>query len=81
MFGVQPMLLDNEAHAIEARARAASRGAVVGMPLAIKGQGIYAVVTTNAEVGPDEVLREELVAWVRHETGPIATPEVIQFAP
>jgi acetyl-CoA synthetase len=58
-----------------------AEAAVVGMPHAIKGQGIYAFVTTNAEVEPDEALRKELVAWVRHEIGPIATPDVIQFAP
>jgi acetyl-CoA synthetase len=58
-----------------------AEAAVVGMPHDIKGQGIYAFVTTNAEVEPDEALRKELVAWVRHEIGPIATPDVIQFAP
>jgi len=58
-----------------------AEAAVVGMPHAIKGQGIYAYVTTNAEVEPDEALRSELVKWVRSEIGPIATPDVIQFAP
>ena len=58
-----------------------AEAAVVGMPHAIKGQGIYAFVTTNADVEPDEALRCELVQWVRHEIGPIATPDVIQFAP
>jgi acetyl-CoA synthetase len=58
-----------------------AEAAVVGMPHAIKGQGIYAFVTTNADVEPDEALRRELVQWVRHEIGPIATPDVIQFAP
>jgi acetyl-CoA synthetase len=58
-----------------------AEAAVVGMPHDIKGQGIYAFVTTNAEVDPDEALRRELVQWVRHEIGPIATPDVIQFAP
>jgi acetyl-CoA synthetase len=58
-----------------------AEAAVVGMPHDIKGQGIYAFVTTNAEVEPDEALRKELVQWVRHEIGPIATPDVIQFAP
>ncbi|MDZ3832206.1 MAG: acetate--CoA ligase [Sphingopyxis sp.] len=58
-----------------------AEAAVVGMPHDIKGQGIYAFVTTNAEVDPDEALRKELVQWVRHEIGPIATPDVIQFAP
>jgi acetyl-CoA synthetase len=58
-----------------------AEAAVVGMPHAIKGQGIYAFVTTNVEVEPDEALRQELVRWVRSEIGPIATPDVIQFAP
>ncbi len=58
-----------------------AEAAVVGMPHAIKGQGIYAYVTTNAEIEPDEALRKELVQWVRREIGPIATPDVIQFAP
>jgi acetyl-CoA synthetase len=58
-----------------------AEAAVVGMPHPIKGQGIYAYVTTNAEVEPDEALRAELVKWVRTEIGPIATPDVIQFAP
>ncbi|MEJ2410279.1 MAG: acetate--CoA ligase [Novosphingobium sp.] len=58
-----------------------AEAAVVGMPHEIKGQGIYAFVTCNSEVEPDEALRKELVQWVRHEIGPIATPDVIQFAP
>ena len=58
-----------------------AEAAVVGMPHDIKGQGIYAFVTTNVEVEPDEALRKELVQWVRREIGPIATPDVIQFAP
>jgi len=58
-----------------------AEAAVVGMPHEIKGQGIYAFVTTNVEVEPDDALRRELVQWVRHEIGPIATPDVIQFAP
>ncbi|WP_408588074.1 acetate--CoA ligase [Novosphingobium sp.] len=58
-----------------------AEAAVVGMPHDIKGQGIYAFVTCNAEIEPDEALRKELIAWVRHEIGPIATPDVIQFAP
>ena len=58
-----------------------AEAAVVGMPHDIKWQGIYAFVTTNADVEPDEALRKELVQWVRHEIGPIATPDVIQFAP
>ena len=66
--------------ALVAHAKVAE-AAVVGMPHEIKGQGIYAFVTTNANVEPDEALRKELVQWVRHEIGPIATPDVIQFAP
>ena len=58
-----------------------AEAAVVGMPHEIKGQGIYAYVTVNADVQPDEDLRKELVNWVRKEIGPIATPDVIQFAP
>ncbi|EGD57621.1 acetyl-coenzyme A synthetase [Novosphingobium nitrogenifigens DSM 19370] len=58
-----------------------AEAAVVGMPHEIKGQGIYAFVTCNAEVDPDDALRKELVQWVRQEIGPIATPDVIQFAP
>jgi acetyl-CoA synthetase len=58
-----------------------AEAAVVGMPHDLKGQGIYAYVTLNAgEVG-DETLRKQLIAHVRTEIGPIATPDVIQFAP
>ncbi|KTF68247.1 acetate--CoA ligase [Sphingomonas sp. HT-1] len=66
--------------ALVAHARVAE-AAVVGMPHAIKGQGIYAYVTLNAGEAESETLRRELVQWVRHEIGPIATPDVIQFAP
>ena len=66
--------------ALVAHAKVAE-AAVVGMPHEIKGQGIYAFVTCNADVTPDEALRKELIAWVRREIGPIATPDVIQFAP
>ena len=58
-----------------------AEAAVVGMPHDVKGQGIYAYVTINADIEPDEALRAELVQWVRKEIGPIATPDVIQFAP
>ena len=58
-----------------------AEAAVVGMPHDIKGQGIYAYVTVNAGVDADDALRRELVKWVRKEIGPIATPDVIQFAP
>jgi acetyl-CoA synthetase len=66
--------------ALVAHAKVAE-AAVVGMPHDIKGQGIYAYVTTNAEVEPDEALRKELLQWVRTEIGPIATPDAIHFAP
>jgi len=46
-----------------------------------KGQGIYAYVTLMAGEEPTEALRKELVNWVRKEIGPIASPDVIQFAP
>ncbi len=55
--------------------------AVVGFPHDIKGQGIYAYVTLKADTEPTEALRKELVAWVRKEIGPIAAPDVIQWAP
>ena len=58
-----------------------SEAAVVGYPHNIKGQGIYAYVTLMAGVEPSETLRKELVAWVRKDIGPIASPDLIQFAP
>ncbi len=58
-----------------------AEAAVVGMPHPLKGQGIYAYVTLNADVEDSEDLRRELSQWVRREIGPIATPDVIQFAP
>lgn len=58
-----------------------SEAAVVGYPHDIKGQGIYAYVTPPAGVEPTEELRTELVKWVRKEIGPVATPDLIQFAP
>ncbi|KEQ54586.1 acetate--CoA ligase [Sphingobium chlorophenolicum] len=60
---------------------AVAEAAVVGFPHDIKGQGIYAYVTLNSGEEPSEDLRKALVAWVRGEIGPIATPDVIQFAP
>ena len=58
-----------------------AEAAVVGCPHDIKGQGIYAYVTLIAgETGNDE-LKKELVAWVRKEIGPIATPDYLQWAP
>jgi acetyl-CoA synthetase len=58
-----------------------SEAAVVGYPHDIKGQGIYAYVTLMAGEQPSEALRKELVGWVRKEIGPIAAPDLIQFAP
>ena len=58
-----------------------SEAAVVGYPHDIKGQGIYAYVTLMAGTEPSEELRKELVAWVRKDIGPIASPDQIQFAP
>ncbi len=57
-----------------------AEAAVVGMPHEIKGQGIYAYVTLNAGVDGTDALKKELVAHVRKEIGPIATPDKIQFA-
>jgi len=58
-----------------------AEAAVVGFPHDIKGQGIYAYVTLIAGEEPTDALRKELTQWVRTEIGPIATPDVIQFAP
>ena len=58
-----------------------AEAAVVGYPHDIKGQGIYAYVTLNADATPSEDLRKALVLWVRHEIGPFAAPDVIQWAP
>jgi acetyl-CoA synthetase len=58
-----------------------SEAAVVGYPHDIKGQGIYAYVTLMVGVQPTEELRKELVAWVRKDIGPIASPDLIQFSP
>ena len=58
-----------------------AEAAVVGYPHDIKGQGIYAYVTLMKNVEPTEALSRELVAWVRKEIGPIASPDVIQWAP
>ena len=61
--------------------RDVSEAAVVGFPHEIKGQGIYAYVTLMTGTEPSAELRKELVAWVRKEIGPIAAPDIIQFAP
>ncbi|WP_445679593.1 acetate--CoA ligase [Radicibacter daui] len=58
-----------------------AEAAVVGYPHEIKGQGIYAYVTLNVGIDPTEELRKELVQWVRKEIGPIASPDLIQWAP
>jgi len=58
-----------------------SEAAVVGYPHNIKGQGIYAYVTLMAGEAATDDLRKELVNWVRKEIGPIASPDLIQFAP
>jgi acetyl-CoA synthetase len=58
-----------------------AEAAVVGCPHDIKGQGIYAYVTLKVGVEPSESLQKELVAWVRKEIGPIATPDFLQWAP
>ena len=58
-----------------------SEAAVVGYPHEIKGQGIYAYVTLMAGVTETDELRDELGGWVRKEIGPIAKPDVIQWAP
>jgi acetyl-CoA synthetase len=58
-----------------------AEAAVVGYPHDIKGQGIYAYVTLIAGEQPTEELRRELAQWVRKQIGPIATPDLIQWAP
>jgi acetyl-CoA synthetase len=60
---------------------AVAEAAVVGYPHDIKGQGIYAYVTLVSGSEPNEDLRKSLAAWVRREIGPIATPDLIQWAP
>ena len=60
---------------------AVAEAAVVGYPHEIKGQGIFCYVTLKADIEPSEDLRKELVGWVRKEIGPIASPDVIQWAP
>ncbi|BBK39514.1 acetyl-coenzyme A synthetase [Allostella sp. ATCC 35155] len=66
--------------ALVAHAKVAE-AAVVGYPHDIKGQGIYAYVTLVAGEAQTDELRRELVQWVRKEIGPIATPDLIQWAP
>ena len=66
--------------ALVAHAKVAE-AAVVGYPHAIKGQGIYAYVTLMNGETPSPELRKELETWVRSEIGPIAKPDLIQWAP
>ena len=58
-----------------------SEAAVVGYPHDLKGQGIYVYVTLMEGEEPTDELRKELRTWVRQEIGPIASPDLIQFAP
>ena len=60
---------------------AVAEAAVVGYPHEVKGQGIYAYVTLINGMEPSDALRAELVQQVRSEIGPIATPDLIQWAP
>ena len=60
---------------------AVAEAAVVGYPHDIKGQGIYAYVTLMKGIEPSEDLRKKLEGWVRQEIGPIAKPDLIQWAP
>ena len=61
--------------------KAVAEAAVVGFPHDIKGQGIFAYVTLQAGAETSEALRKELIAHVRQEIGPIAAPDMIQWAP
>ena len=58
-----------------------AEAAVVGYPHDIKGQGIYAYVTLIAGAAPDKALASELRQWTRTQIGPIATPDLLQWAP
>ncbi len=60
---------------------AVAEAAVVGYPHDIKGQGIYCYVTLMNDREPSDELLKELRTWVRTEIGPIASPDVIQWAP
>jgi acetyl-CoA synthetase len=66
--------------ALVAHAKVAE-AAVVGFPHDIKGQGVYAFVTLKTGVTADEVLKSELIRWVRSEISPIAQPDLLQWAP
>ena len=60
---------------------AVSEAAVVGFPHDLKGQGIFCYVTLQSGIEPSEELRKELITHVRREIGPIATPDIVQWAP
>ncbi|XKH59721.1 acetate--CoA ligase [Halomonas sediminis] len=60
---------------------AVAEAAVVGFPHDIKGQGIYIYVTLNDNAEPTDELKKELIKWVRKDIGPIASPDIIQWAP
>ncbi len=66
--------------ALVAHAKVAE-AAAVGVPNPLKGQAIYVYVTLVAGTEPSDTLRQELQQWVRHEIGPIAVPDTIQWAP
>ncbi|MEL7487887.1 MAG: acetate--CoA ligase [Pseudomonadota bacterium] len=57
-----------------------AEAAVVAYPHDVKGQGVYAYVTTMEGVAPSEELRRDLIGWVSREIGPIAKPDLLQFA-
>jgi acetyl-CoA synthetase len=61
--------------------KSVAEAAVVGYPHDIKGQGIYAYVTLMGDVSPSDELKAELQQWVRKEIGPIAKPDLLQWAP
>ena len=58
-----------------------SEAAVVGYPHDVKGQGVYCYITLMAGEDYSEDLKKDLIAWVRKDIGPIASPDLIQFAP
>ncbi|MGI1677676.1 MAG: acetate--CoA ligase [Cellvibrionaceae bacterium] len=58
-----------------------AEAAVVGFPHDLKGQGIYAYVTLNSSIAPSDEMNSILTQWVRKEIGPIASPDIIQWAP
>ncbi len=60
---------------------AVAEAAVVGFPHDIKGQGIYVYITLNRGEVADDAMKKNLVQWLRKEIGPIATPDIIQWAP